>query len=183
MDKRQRDVTHRCLAATLLAALLAAGSTAPDLAVPSAAVAKSMTLATSRPAGDIVLGDTPVRVPLDVSPPGPSATTRIQEAARDHRIYLVLSGLKARQPPGVLYDVYLEPTHQYVGTINFFSAVAPGGAEGSVSPTFSFDVTDHLKALPPGQSSASPLAVTIVPSGTPQTNAQAVIGTVALVAE
>jgi hypothetical protein len=52
-----------------------------------------------------------------------------------------------------------------------------------VSPTFSFDVTDHIKALPAGQPSAGPLAVTIVPSGTPQTNAQAVIGTVALVAE
>ena len=175
--------THRCLAAALLAALLAVGSTAADLVVPSAVVAKSMTLATSRPAGDIVLGDKPVRVPLEVAPPGPSATARLQEAARDHRIYLVLSGLNARQQPGVLYEVYLDPGHQHVGTINFFSAVRLAGAEGSLSPTFSFDVTDHIRALPPGQPSAGPPAVTIVPSGTPQTNAQAVIGAVALVAE
>jgi hypothetical protein len=173
----------RYVVSALFAVLVAAGPAAPHVVVASAAAAKSMMLATSRPASGIVLGHQPVRVTLDVAPEGSSATARLQEAARDHRIYLVMSGLKARQQPGVLYEVYLEPGHQHVGTINFFSAVRLPGAEGAASPTFSFDVTDHIRALPPDQAPGAPLAVTIVPSGTPQTNAQAVIGTVALVAE
>jgi hypothetical protein len=172
--------------------LVAAGLMGPAISESGAPASTQApeTLATSRSAGEIVLGDKPVRVVLDPPPTaaGTSVASRLGETARDRRVYLVVSGLRAREQPGVLYHVYLDPPsgtddRQYVGTINFFNAVTLPGAAGSApSPTFSFDITDQVRALQLRQRLADPLAVTVVPSGAPARNAQAVIGEIALVA-
>jgi hypothetical protein len=191
VGQRGRFAVQGRFRATALGLLVAVGLMGPAISESGAQASTPSpeTLATSRSAGEIVLGDKPVRVVLDPPPsaPGTSVASRLGETARDRRVYLLVSGLRARQQPGVLYHVYLDPPsgaddRQYVGSINFFNSVPLPGAEGSASPTFSFDITDQVRALQLRQRLADPLAVTVVPAGAPARNAQAVIGEIALVA-
>ena len=84
--------------------------------------------------------------------------------------FLVISDLTAAIQPGVIYSVYLEAprpggaAQQYlVGTLNFFSAMAPGMAMGRRK--VSFDITELATQLgAEGRLSATP-AVSFVPGG------------------
>ena len=167
------------------------------LAVPAqrlAMAAPQEILATSKPLGPIALGDQPVRVALRDGKVE-SAPAALPKRPPGKTLSLVLKGLSAAQQPGVIYHLYLglpagavpaqdDPRH--VGTINFFNAVPLPGVERSgdaASPAYSIEVTDLIDTLQRRNLLGQPLSVTIVPAGTPASDAKPMVGEIALVAE
>jgi len=144
---------------------------------------------------DIVLADKPTRVVLGgPRPPAGSLTSLLQNLAPGRRLHLVLKGLSALEPPGVIYHLYLdlppgttpaEDDPHYVGTFNYFGFVPPPDAERDAAAAsvtaFSFDVTEGARTLQRRGLIHDPVSVTIVPAGTPAPGARPVIGEIALV--
>ena len=137
-----------------------------------------MTIASS---GPIVLGKGPAQVVLT----GKSLAARAEALAPGRRIYLVLRQLRASEPPGVLYHVYLDlpagatPAKgdiHFAGTLNFYDAVPLQGEAGASSKFRSFDVTDLVQTLQRRKALSDPTTVTIIPSGIPASGAQASVG-------
>ena len=142
-----------------------------------------MTIASS---GPIVLGEGPAQAVLT----GKSLAARAEALAPGRRIYLVLRELRASEPPGVLYHVYLDlpagatPAKDdihFAGTLNFYDAVPLQGEAGASSKFRSFDVTDLVKTLQRRKALSDPTTVTIIPSGIPASGAQASVGKVEIV--
>ena len=99
------------------------------------------------------------------------------------QLYLVVSGLQASTPPGVLYALYLEPSGTQTpsasaraGYLNFYAVSA-----GAKSPPVSFEVTSIIRALLAAKPDLSGLQVRIVPADHPQSNPS--IGNIELIAD
>jgi hypothetical protein len=143
----------------------------------------------------IVLGGRPVRVVL-AGPRASAASLRalLQNLGSGEHLGLLLNGLSAAEPPGIVYDLYLdlppgatpaEDDPHYVGTFNFFNFVPLPGVERGVAstsvPAYSFDITEVARTLQQRGLLRDPLTATIVPGGMPAIGARAVIGEIALV--
>jgi hypothetical protein len=143
----------------------------------------------------IVLGGRPVRVVL--AGPGASAASLralLQNLGSGKHLDLLLNGLSAAEPPGIVYDLYLdlppgvtpaEDDPHYVGTFNFFNFVPLPDAERSAATpsvtAYSYDVTVVARTLQQRGLLRDPLTATIVPDGMPAIGARAVIGEIVLV--
>lgn len=135
----------------------------------SGATDKSTVYARNR--APIILSDTETRVPL--------VTLRRQRGVipvAGARLYLRLSGLRARAPVGVLYRVQMQDSERRwttVGHINFFDAVQATTEHEPHERTddvFSFDVTD----IAAGQGRTPPVRLLAV--GQPEQTAVPIIG-------
>lgn len=128
--------------------------------------------------------------------PGDSNDFSIQlDSVLDTRqIYLSLNDITAKQEPGVVYDVYLDvaPAAKldrsetgYVGTLNFFGAVAHDDHTHAVGDAQSVAllVTDTVKKLRQAGRFSSVPTVTLVPQGSLVVAAEPKIGTIALVSQ
>ena len=134
----------------------------------------------------VELGLGPTAVTLD----GPQVASRI-DALGSRRLYLILRGLRASQPPGVLYHLYLnlpqgatpageDPRH--AGIVNFYAAQTGDAAATDPDRMFySFDVTEVVQALRARSQLRDPLTVTFYPVGSPDPGAKAVISRLELV--
>jgi hypothetical protein len=157
------------------------GSSTPDPKIKT-----KMLAAASLP---LKLGSGPVTVTLAPASASEEMTlsTALKGLKPEEHLYLVLRDLKASEPPGVAYDVYLdlppdahpkpEDPHT-VGTLNFYNSV--GVSAGNPGFFFSFDVTGTAKLLQSRNLLNSRTAVTISPSGNPAAHAKAVIGRIEL---
>jgi hypothetical protein len=161
-----------------------------------AATGEKVILATSAAsAPEIVLADKPVRVVL-AGPETSSASlgNLVQNLGPGRHLHLVLNGLSAAEPPGVIYYLYLdlppgatpaEDDPHYVGAFNFFSFVPLPDAERSAAAgsmtAYSYDVTAVARTLQRRGLLRDPLSATIVPGGRPTIGARVVIGEIALV--
>ena len=142
----------------------------------------------------------PLRVNLAAPKPLPQAQTRallLQDHVRTlptgKDIYLVLQNVKADAPPGVHYDVYLDLPQgtapgqdlpNYVGTMNFFGVTMMRDKMAAMKPrTFSFNVTEKIKALQAKGELTNTPAITLVPQGTPDKAANPTIGQIQLVSQ
>ena len=83
----------------------------------------------------LTLGTGPVVTPLAGT--GPGLAARLDALPPGHSLYLLVRGLTAHQPPGVIYTAYLDlpaganPTEKdphLLGYINFYGARPPGAA-------------------------------------------------------
>jgi hypothetical protein len=108
-------------------------------------------------------------IPLKQTAAG-SLAKQLDAILTNRSMHLRLSNLQAVRPPGVLYAVYLEPVGTTtrsdtspVGYLNFFSISA--GAKGN---SFSFEVTELVRALLGAKPDLTGLQVRIVPGGTPE---------------
>jgi hypothetical protein len=117
-----------------------------------------------------------------------SLSLALKSLKPEEHLFVVLRDLKASEPPGVLYDVYLDLPQgahpklddpHIIGTINFYNSVGPSA--GNPEFLFSFDITDAARSLQARNLLSSRTTVTIVPSGTPEANAEAVLGRIELV--
>lgn len=153
--------------------------------------------AAAKPA-PIELGDGPVRATLEPLPKrgGDRAVGipgRVEALGPSRRLYLVVRGLRAASPPGVLYGIYLDlsdnPTPDQlkahkVGVLNFFNAVGQGQgnvAESKDTGFLSFDVTDVAKSLRTKGLLKDKPALTITPAGRPAASAKPVVVEITLV--
>jgi hypothetical protein len=137
-------------------------------------------------AGKVELGAGPTTVTLE----GREVASRI-DALGSRRLSLILRGLHASNPPGVLYHLYLnlpegaspagdDPRH--VGIINFYGAQTGGVAPADPERIFySFDATDAVRALRAQSGLRDPVTVTFYPVGSPEPGAKAVISRIELV--
>jgi tyrosinase len=146
----------------------------------------------------VALGDDPVRVTLEPVPErdGEKAIgmrQRVSALAPEGRLYLVVRGLKADLPPGVLYNVYLDlPDHaprdarkrHAVGVFNFFDAAGkePKDTTKTKDDRFlSFDVTRRARFLHSQGLLRDKPVLTIIPSGKPADDAKATVGEILLI--
>ena len=136
--------------------------------------------------GPIALGAEPVRVSLGS---GPDLTARLRALAPGRKVRLVIRGMHADSPPGVLFGLFLglEPDAvlpddddpRAVGTINFYAAQSPL----DVPFTMSFDVTKKLRLLVDKMRPSNEISLTVVPMDSPARNAGAMLGAVELLLE
>jgi hypothetical protein len=142
--------------------------------------------------GPIKLGADAVTVTLSPSAAGDREVTNLSLALKsltgDQRLYLVLRDLQASQPPGVLYDLYVdlpigprpgENDPHYGGAFDFYNAV--GVAAPNPTIFSSYDITDVVKALQTRNLLSERTTVTIYPLGKPASNAKPVVGRIELV--
>lgn len=128
--------------------------------------------------------------PTTVALDGPGVASRIN-ALGSRRLFLILRGLRASQPPGVLYHLYFnlpqgatpagdDPRH--AGIVNFYAAQTGDAASTDADRIFySFDVTEVVQALRARSQLRDPLTVTFYPVGGPDPGAKVVISRVELV--
>jgi hypothetical protein len=99
----------------------------------------------------------------------PSIASRLRGVVAGHQVYLNLTEVKAEDPPGVTYNVYvnLPPDRppagtsdpHYVGTFSFFNAL-------SSRPTaVAINITPHVERLLSIAEIGDDLRVAIIPSG------------------
>jgi tyrosinase len=143
----------------------------------------------------VALGTGPVTVPLVPPASAPQVlSARVASVSQDRKVYLVVKGFGADEPPGTIYQVYLglprdvAPSPDgiyYVGTLNFFNAMRGGASVMARSDQrfLSFDVTDLLKTLQSRHSLGDDTTVTIVPANKPSSAAKPMVGNIALVAQ
>jgi len=101
-----------------------------------------------------------------------------------------MRNLMASVQPGVLYGVYLnlpgnaseaQRDSFRVGYINFFDAADHGGGAQSLPPKFfSFDVTKVVRSQADSGLAPDTPSVTIIPHGTPDNSAGAIVGDISL---
>ena len=138
--------------------------------------------------GPVKLQHAPVRVPLQGAEGTPLGA--IVDTLGRRRLYLVLRDLRTDEPPGVLYDLYLdlpaggrprENDPHYVGSFNFYNAAAsfaPADARFQ-----SFDISDVARALRARGKLTDRTTITVFAGGTPDAGARPVIGRVELVVQ
>lgn len=136
-------------------------------------------------AAGVELGAGPTRVALG----GGDVAARLA-ALGSRRVHLVIRGLRAANPPGVLYYAFLglpagavpadeDPRH--VGILNFYAAQT-----GPVDPDrifYSFDATDAVRTLRARGELRDSVTVTFYPVGNLEPGAKPVISRVELVEE
>jgi hypothetical protein len=137
--------------------------------------------------GPIQLGASPVVVTPVVAAGaaggGQALGDVLSRVASQGRVYLVLRGLTAKAPPGVLYHVYLDlpagfeppaddPRH--VGTISFYEAVVPAGMQApdlDRAPGASYEISATVRELQARGLLSGLTTVTIRPAGRPASGA------------
>ena len=138
-------------------------------------------------AGPVVLGAGPAEATL-VSDGATSLTARLAAVAPARRLYLVLRGLRAEEPPETVYEIHLGLPRgttpaaggfHFIGTLNFFNSAK----EADLTRFHSYDVTDLVAALQARKAIDDKLSVTIVPSRNPNTRVHPSIGEIALVVQ
>jgi len=139
-----------------------------------ALLAASSTISTS---GPIRLNATPTTVRLNTAAVGDPSLSRFS---------IVLRGLTAAAPPGVVYNLYLDLPEgatpgkedaRFIGEINFF-----GVTQDPQSDRFlNFEITPQLRRALAKRPSTRPLTVTIRPVGVPSAAAEAAIQQLELV--
>lgn len=136
-------------------------------------------------AGKVDLGAGPTTVTLG----GPELAARL-DALGSRRVHVVLRGLHASQPPGVLYHLYLnlpagavpageDPRH--VGIVNFYAAQT-----GPADPDrifYSFDATDAARSLRAQSLLRDGVTLTFLPVGSPAPEAGAGVSRIELTAD
>jgi hypothetical protein len=145
-------------------------------------------------AGPVPLGSGAVRVSLSptgkASPEGGGLGAHVGALRPGRRIYLVVRGLRAEEPPGVIYHLYLDlpagakPARtdaRYVGSLSFFDAANFEESELSRASFRSFDITDTLRNLRSRRLLGERSTLTIIPGGMPATSTRLEIGRVELV--
>jgi len=183
--RRALPILCRAAAAALGLAVMAAGLRQVYGPMPAIA-GQTVPLAQSSQREPLTLGDKPVSVTLAPSPETPgSLQSRVGALAPSDQLYLVLQGLRADQPVGTGYQVYLDlpagtaPARDgghYVGDLNFFNA-APGRRSAM------FNVTSLLQALRSHGGLSDHPTVTIAPNDPAAGRAAtAVIANIALIA-
>jgi hypothetical protein len=160
-----------------LSARRAAAGEAPMTPVPQGATQ----IVLARSDGPFSLEKGPVHVPLRAMPMRSGAKARslaalLERVQEDEHVLLVLRGLHAALPPNIVVQIYLglaegempgtDDPH-YAGTLNFFNAVRPPGAEGVHGPDQfdSFDVTDVIQNLRTSKKLTDPVLLTLQPVG------------------
>lgn len=112
--------------------------------------------------------------------------TALEAVRGGAQLFLILRGLSADEPPGVVYTLFLnlpageEPDPEsphHVGSINFYGAVPakPG--------FYSFDISRQVKSLAERGQLETPSTITVVPRGTPAAGAAPSIRRAELVLE
>jgi hypothetical protein len=149
----------RALAGAYAAALVSLALSGTLITPPAVAAGREGTVlaANSPTEGTIKLGAEPIHLRL-----GDATVDNLVRRAADERIYLVLDQVRAKQQPGILYQVILgaadgdkpiPDTERVVGHLNFFERN---------DPLLSFDVTDHVQHL--AGTRGRTLIVTLQPS-------------------
>jgi tyrosinase len=152
----------------------------------------------ARSVAPVSLGIGPVVVPL--ADAGKPLAARVDTLAPGRSLYLVVRGLTAVEPPGVLYGIYLDlpagakpgvNDPRRAGIINFYGARPPGAANApdAESPVntdaekvfFSFDLTPMAQALRQRGQLAERTTLTLIPEGVPTPTAKALVGHLELV--
>ncbi len=145
-------------------------------------------------AGPIELSELPSRVRLAPSGDRPLAA-ELEALGPDRRLYLVLRGLSASAPPGVLFHLYLglpagaEPATddpRHVGSLNFFGATPVDGGTRPPGPAAdwqSFEVSRAVRSLGERGLIGEAIELTIRATGSPTEGARPVIGRVELVVQ
>jgi Common central domain of tyrosinase/Polyphenol oxidase middle domain len=115
-------------------------------------------------------------------PPSPLESLMATARSASTKVELVLRDVAADSPPGSMFNVYLEKTsapanRQYVGTLSWFSDFSHRrqghggqGHGGTVTKTWTFDVTNQLRALGAGTTGAGLTTVIEASSGLVSTN-------------
>jgi len=155
------------IAAIMIAAALlcaAMSGTAIALSAPSAGDEGEQVLATSRTSiGAIRLGPAPTEISL-----GDDALAKVAQwtgrAGASQRLYLVLDEVRARQQPGILFEVYVDATKGGAPHLDAAHLVGHISLFELRYPLLSFDVTERLKALVAREGPGGKLVVTIKPS-------------------
>jgi len=141
----------------------------------------------------VFLNDKPIFVPLIFSESVDNNifASRIKTLAPPKKFYVIVRNLCAARQPGVTYGIYLnQPTKEslknnspyYVGDLNFYNAViAANCISVKNSKFFSFNVTNLLKDLQVRKLLKEQITLTISPEGTPEIQANPVIGQIELV--
>jgi hypothetical protein len=186
-----RPANPRPQAALLgLLVLLAAGQVTRSEPMPMKILARST--------APVSLGTGSVVVPLTAA--GKSLAARLDTLAPGRSLYLVVRGLTAVEPPGVLYGIYLdlpagakpgENDPRRVGIIHFYDARPPGAANAPDAEShvntdaektfFSFDLTPVARALRQRGQLAERTTLTLVPEGVPTPTAKPLVGHLELV--
>ena len=136
-----------------------------------------------------LLGAAPMAMtaaPKAVGAAAPSGAPATPAPGPGQHTFLVVSDLSAAIQPGVIYSVYLEaprtggsPQLYRIGSLNFFSAMAPGMKMGQRK--VSFDITELATQLAKENRLSTTPVVVFVPNGQPPSLAQPLIGSVSLV--
>lgn len=156
--------------------------------VPSAPDSKTKVLAVVAPPVKLGAGAVTVTLAPAAATEATSLSAALKDLKPEERVFVVLRDLKATEPPGVLYDLYLDlpqGTHpkpedpRIVGTLNFYNSV--GVSAGNPGFFFSFDITSVAKSLQARNLLSGRTTITFVPSGNPAANAEAVVGRIQLV--
>jgi tyrosinase len=174
--------------ATATTTLMSAKSATGSRAVRTERIAKAP--------GSVQLGSKTTRVTLM---PVPGAGNRgpvlgLDQAHPNKHTYLVIKDLHTWAQPGVLFHVYVSPTRggnlndtSYVGAINFFDAQFHDHGNGAMGDALgqnlnSFDITEVLRSIArSGNPNAKQaLLVTIIPGGTPASDAKPLVGSIEL---
>jgi tyrosinase len=119
---------------------------------------------------------------------------RVKGLRGDQHLYLLVKNLRADLAPGVLYELFLDLPEKateeqanahYIGTINFFNAVAHGGhgklAKKMPERFYRFDITALARSLQDRKMLSARPTLSIVPAGKPAAQANPVIGEVTVV--
>ncbi len=126
----------------------------------------------------IELAARPVRVPL-VARDRERRGVLKSRARSASSLHVVIRGLRAEEPPGVLYHAYLdlpegtEPANddaRHIGIINFFAATPPA-PDDPERASHTFDITEAVHALAAKGMLADETSITIRPAGTPAAKA------------
>ena len=175
------DVAARTLA-PLIAPAVRMQRRAPPPPSATSRLLGLLNLKAARAPAPVASAPAPAAAPPPVSVPAPMP---------GQKVFLVLNNLSTDIQPGVIYEVYLEApaknggTQAYpIGALSFFSAMRAMNGMGSgmamASRARSFDITALASTLATqGRLEASP-AITFVPVGKPASQAQPLIGSVAV---
>jgi hypothetical protein len=125
------------------------------------------------------------------APKGLNEHVKMLKAGR--RLHLVLLGLAADAPPGVLYAIYLDlppmatpeqKRRHAVGTINFFNFIGAESDEAKKSPNrraVSLDVTEVARQLQLSGKLRDKPVITIAPVGKPAAGTKPVVDEIRLI--
>jgi hypothetical protein len=134
----------------------------------------------------VAVSRTPVRV--RVTPKnGRSIAAQVEALGRGRRLYVVLRGFRAEEPPSTVYHIYLdlpagvkplEDDPRYIGSINFYESYSGPGADDKFR---SFDITDVARSLRTRGLMKDGTSITIVPGTDPGAGAKALISKIELI--
>ncbi|HEU4389893.1 MAG TPA: hypothetical protein VFV34_18975 [Blastocatellia bacterium] len=136
----------------------------------------------------VELGAQPARVTL-VPAASQTLAARIAALQPDRELILILKGIHASQPPGVLFRLYLDAPDiarlnktgpHHIGILNFYNFVRADNSSSS-DGTFSYDVTTLARNLMSQKLLSDQTTVTIVPTVAPAPEARATIDRIELI--